>query len=383
MKQIPLVDLRAQYEEVKDEMHCLWEEILDSMYLYLGKNVQEFEKEFASYNNVRHCIGVGSGTEALLFTLKAVGVGENDEVIVPSHTFFATIEAVIHAGAYPIMLDIDSESYTLSVENTRKYIEKNCKKEKEGLKDKKTGKSLKAILPVHIYGHPADMDGFRKIAENYGLFLIEDAAQAHGAKYKSKRVGTLGDLAAFSFYFSKNLGAFGEGGGVTTDGDEYDRIVRRLREHGQNGKYSHELVGFNSRLDELQAAVLRCKLKLLDDWNRKRRRIAHFYNESLKNLPVVTPEEAKDVFHVYHLYVIRSKQRDKLLDHLKRNGIGCGMHYPVPIHLQKAMKGNGYEKGDLPVTEKMAGEILSLPMYPHLTEEDAGIVVETIKSFYS
>ena len=382
MKQIPLVDLHAQYEEVKDQMRVLWDEILDSMYLYLGPNVQEFENEFASYSNAKHCIGVGSGTEALLFALKAVGVAEEDEVIVPSHTFFATVEAVIHAGAYPVMLDIDEKSYTLSVESTRKYIEGNCERVDEGLEDKKTGKILKAILPVHIYGHSADMNGFREIAEDNGLFLIEDAAQAHGAEYKGKRIGTLGDLAAFSFYFSKNLGAFGEGGGITTDNDEYDKIVRRLREHGQNGKYCHELVGFNSRLDELQAAVLRCKLKFLDDWNKRRREIARFYNEALKGLPLVTPKEAKDVFHVYHLYVIRSQKRDELFEHLKRNGIGCGMHYPVPIHLQKAMKGNGYRKGDLPVTEKIAGEILSLPMYPHLTEEDAGIVVETIKDFY-
>jgi dTDP-4-amino-4,6-dideoxygalactose transaminase len=382
VKQIPLVDLRAQYEEVKKEMYVLWDEIMDSMYLYLGPNVQEFEKEFASYNNAKHCIGVGSGTEALLFALKVVGVEEGDEVIVPSHTFFATVEAVIHAGAYPVMLDIDEESYTLSVENTRKYLEDNCVRVDEGLKDKKTEKLLKAILPVHIYGHPADMDGFKKIAGNYGLFLIEDAAQAHGAEYRGERIGTLGDLAAFSFYFSKNLGAFGEGGGVTTDEEEYDRVVRRLREHGQNGKYYHELVGFNSRLDELQAAVLRCKLKFLDEWNKKRREIAYFYNEALKDLPVITPAEAKDVFHVYHLYVIRSEKRDELFEHLKRNGIGCGMHYPVPIHLQKAMKGNGYRKGDLPVTEKIAGEVLSLPMYPHLSEEDAGRVVETVRNFY-
>ena len=382
MNQIPLVDLRAQYEEVKDEMLGLWDEVLDSMYLYLGKNVQEFEKEFASYNNVKHCIGVGSGTEALLFALKVVGVGKGDEVIAPSHTFFATIEAVIHAGAYPVMLDIDTKSYTLSVDDTREYIEGNCIKEKEGLRDKKTGKILKAIIPVHIYGHPADMDGFNEIARKYGLFIIEDAAQAHGAEYKNKKTGTLGDLAAFSFYFSKNLGAFGEAGGVTTDNDDYSKVVRRLREHGQNGKYSHELVGFNSRLDELQAAVLRCKLKLLDGWNERRRKIAHFYNEALKDLPVVIPEEAKDVFHVYHLYVIRSEQRDKLFEHLKRNGIGCGMHYPVPIHLQKAMKGNGYKRGDLPNTEKIASEILSLPMYPHLTEEKAGKVVEAIRNFF-
>ena len=382
MNQIPLVDLRAQYEEIKDEMHGLWDEILNSMYLYLGTNVQEFEKEFASYNNVKHCIGVGSGTEALLFTLKAVGVGEGDEVIVPSHTFFATVEAVIHAGAYPVMLDINTKYYTLSVEKTREYIEENCVEVKEGLKDQKTGKILKAILPVHIYGHPANMDSFQGIAESYGLFLIEDAAQAHGAEYKGKRVGNLGNLAAFSFYFSKNLGAFGEGGGVTTGNDEYARVIRRLREHGQSGKYSHELVGFNSRLDELQAAVLRCKLKLLDEWNRKRRKIARFYDEALEDLPVVTPEEAKDVFHVYHLYVIRSVERDRLFEHLKRNGIGCGMHYPVPIHLQLAMKGNGYKKGDLPETEKIASEILSLPMYPHLTEENAGRVVQNIRNFY-
>lgn len=382
MKQIPLVDLRAQYEEVKDEMHGLWKDILESMYLYLGTNVQEFEKEFASYSSVKHCIGVGSGTEALHFALRTVGVGKDDEVIVPSHTFFATIEAVIHAGAYPVMLDIDTKSYTLSVEDTSEYIEKYCVETKEGLKDKKTDKILKAILPVHIYGHPAEMNGFRRIAQNYNLFLIEDAAQAHGAEYKGKRVGSLGNLAAFSFYFSKNLGAFGEGGGVTTDNDEYAEVIRRLREHGQNSKYSHELVGYNSRLDELQAAVLRCKLKFLDEWNRNRRKIAYFYNKTLKDFPLITPEESEDVLHVYHLYVVRSKERDKLFEHLRRNGIGCGMHYPVPVHLQKAMKGNGYRRGDLPKTEKIAEEILSLPMYPHLTEEDATIVVETIRKFY-
>jgi len=382
LKQIPLVDLHAQYEEVKDEMHGLWDEILDSMYLYLGTNVQEFEREFASYNNVKHCIGVGSGTEALHFALKSVGVGEDNEVITPSHTFFATVEAVIHSGAYPVMLDIDTKSYTLSAERTLEYIEKYCIERKEGLKDKKTGKILKAILPVHIYGHPADMGAFKEIAGKYDLSLIEDCAQAHGAEYKSKKAGSLGDLGAFSFYFSKNLGAFGEGGGVTTNDDEYARIVRKLREHGQNDKYSHELVGFNSRLDELQAAVLRCKLKLLDQWNRKRRKIARFYNEALKGLPVVIPEEAEGVFHVYHLYVIRSDDRNELLEHLKKNGIGCGMHYPVPIHLQEAMRGNGYKKGDLPETERIADEILSLPMYPHLNEEDAGRVVETIRDFY-
>jgi dTDP-4-amino-4,6-dideoxygalactose transaminase len=382
MKQIPLVDLYAQYEEVKEEMHGLWNEVLSSMYLYLGPNVKEFEREFASYNNVKHCIGVGSGTEALLFALKAVEVGKEDEVIAPSHTFFATIEAIIHAGAYPVMLDIDPKSYTLSAEKTMEYIKNNCIRGKEGLKDKKTGKVLKAIIPVHIYGHPADMDAFNEIADKYDLYIIEDSAQAHGAEYKGKKAGSLGDLAAFSFYFSKNLGAFGEAGGVTTNNDQYAQIIKRLREHGQNGKYSHELVGYNSRLDELQAAVLRCKLKLLDKWNQKRREIAYFYNKALKDLPIVIPDEAKGIFHVYHLYVIRSKERNELAEHLKGKGIGCGMHYPVPVHLQEAMKGNGYKKGDLPETERVAAEILSLPIYPHLSEEDAGIVVETIRDFY-
>ncbi|MEO0293956.1 MAG: DegT/DnrJ/EryC1/StrS family aminotransferase [candidate division WOR-3 bacterium] len=382
MRNIPLVDLRAQYEEIKDEMHTLWNNILNSMSLYLGPNVQEFEREFAFYNNVRHCIGVGSGTEALLFALKAIGVGKGDEVIVPSHTFFATIEAVIHCGAYPVMLDIDSKTYTLSSERTLEYIERNCIRERGGLKDKKTGNFLRVILPVHIYGHPADMDEFKKIAKRYGLYIIEDAAQAHGAEYKGKKVGTLGDIAAFSFYFSKNLGAFGEAGGVTTNNDDYAEIIRKLREHGQTTKYSHELVGFNSRLDELQAAVLRCKLKLLDKWNKKRREIASFYNENLKELPIVTPIESKDSYHVYHLYVIRTKERDRLAEYLKDKGIGCGMHYPIPVHLQKAMQGNGYKRGDLPVTEKITNEILSLPMYPHLSYEDAGRVVEAVRDFY-
>lgn len=382
MKKIPLVDLSAQYEEVKEEMHQLWDEILDSMYLYLGPNVKGFENEFASYNDVKHCIGVGSGTEAVHFALRACGISKGDEVIAPSHTFFATIEAIIHSGAYPVMLDIDPETYTLSVEKTREYIERNCLERKEGLKDKKTGKILKSILPVHLYGHPADMDGFKEIADEYNLCIIEDSAQAHGAEYKGQKTGGLGDLSAFSFYFSKNLGAFGEGGAVTTNNDKYAQVIKRLREHGQSSKYSHELVGFNSRLDELQAAVLRCKLKLLDKWNLRRRKAASFYNEALENLPVITPKEANKVFHVYHLYVIRVNERDSLIKHLKAKGIGCGMHYPVPVHLQKAMRGNGYNRGDLPETEKIASEIVSLPMHPHLSEEDLGIVVKVIQDFY-
>lgn len=382
MNKIPLVDLHAQYEEIKDEMYKLWDEILESMYLYLGPNVKGFEKEFAEFNRVKHCVGLGSGTEAIHFSIRALGIGEGDEVIAPSHTFFATIEAIIQAGAYPVMLDINPELYTLCPDAVREYIESNCSKEREGLKDKNTRKILKALLPVHIYGHPADMDAFKEISDEYNLMIIEDAAQAHGAEYKGRKTGALGDIAAFSFYFSKNLGALGEGGAITTNSDEYAERIRKLREHGQKDKYHHDSIGYNSRLDEIQAAVLRCKLKLLKKWNDRRREVASFYNNALKDLPLIIPTEAEWAHHVYHLYVICSDKRDELFRHLKDRGIGCGMHYPVPCHLQEAMKGYGNSEGDLPETEKAAKEILSLPIYPHLSEDDTSRVVETIREFY-
>lgn len=382
MNQIQLVDLHAQYEEIKEETHKLWEEILESMYLYLGPNVQKFEKEFALFNKVKYCVGVGTGTEAVHLAIRSLGIGEGDEIITPSHTFFATIEAIIHAGAYPVLIDIDPQWYTLSPEAVSNYIESYCIKEKNGLKDKKTGKIIRAILPVHLYGHPADMDALREIADEYNLMLIEDSAQAHGAGYKGKKAGALGDVAAFSFYFSKNLGAFGEGGAVTTSNEEYANRLRRLREHGQKDKYHHESIGYNSRLDELQAAVLRCKLKLLNKWNGRRREIASFYNDALNGLPLKTPTEAEWAHHVYHLYVVRSTRRDELFKYLKEKGIGCGIHYPIPCHLQEAMKKYGYKEGDLPQTEKIAKEVLSLPMHPHLREDDTLRVVKTIREFY-
>lgn len=382
MNQIQFVDLHAQYEEIKEETHKLWEEILESMYLYLGPNVQKFEKEFALFNKVKYCVGVGTGTEAVHLAIRSLGIGEGDEIITSSHTFFATIEAIIHAGTYPVLIDIDPQWYTLSPEAVSNYIESYCIKEKNGLKDKKTGKIVRAILPVHLYGHPADMDALREIADEYNLMLIEDSAQAHGAEYKGKKAGALGDVAAFSFYFSKNLGALGEGGAVTTSNEEHANRLRRLREHGQKDKYHHESIGYNSRLDELQAAVLRCKLKLLNKWNDRRREIASFYNDALNGLPLKTPTEAEWAHHVYHLYVVRSTRRDELFKYLKEKGIGCGIHYPIPCHLQEAMKKYGYKEGDLPQTEKIAKEVLSLPMHPHLREDDTLRVVKTIKEFY-
>lgn len=383
MNNVPLVDLNAQYEEIKDKMHNLWDEILGSMYLYLGPNVQKLEEEFADYNSSLHCIGVGSGTEAVHFSLIAPGIGSGDEVITVSYTFFASIEAIIHSGAHPVLLDINPETYTISPDAITEYIENNCMEKNGEMYDKRTGKTLKAIMPVHIYGQPADMDSINEIAEKYSLHVIEDACQAHGAEYKGKKAGNLGDIGAFSFYFSKNLGAFGEGGAVTTNNMEFSEKIKKLREHGQIDKYHHASIGFNSRLDELQAAVLRCKLELLDDWNGKRRKAAEYYTHKLQELPVETPVETEDVYHVYHLYVIRAKKRDELLAYLKDNGVGCGMHYPVPCHLQKPLKEYGYKEGDLPITEKASMEVLSLPMHPHITKADQNYVVEKIKEFYS
>lgn len=382
MKEIPLVDLNAQYEKIKNELHELWNESLNSMNLYLGPNVQKFEEEFASYNKIKHCISVGSGTDAVHLALRAAGIGKGDEVITPSYTFFATVESIIHSGAYPVLLDIDPQYYGLSPDAVSTYIEENCRMKEGKLKDKNTGKILKAILPVHIYGQTVDMKAFKEIAENYQLKIIEDACQAHGATYGNKKAGTIGDAGAFSFYFSKNLSALGEGGAIITDNDEIAETIRKLRQHGQNEKYTHEMIGFNSRLDELQAAVLKCKLKYLNTWNQKRREIAACYNEELKDLPLELPEEKNWGKHVYHLYVIQTKRRNELFDYLKRNNIGCSKHYAIPCHLQKPLKKLGYKMGDLPETESVAEKVISIPMHPHLSDKDISTIIKKIRDFF-
>jgi dTDP-4-amino-4,6-dideoxygalactose transaminase len=363
---IPLVDLRAQYQPLKDEIIAGMERALEGMRLFLGENVQTFEREFAEFCGVKHGIGVSDGTTALHIILRALGIGPGDEVITVSHTFIATAEAIVLAGARPVFVDIDPATCLIDA----------------GQIEARITSRTKAILPVHLYGQTADMDAVAEIAARHGLKVIEDACQAHGAEYKGRRAGSLGDAAAFSFYFSKNLGAYGEGGFVATNDDELAHRVRMMRDHGSERRYYHDLIGWNARLDELQAVVLRAKLPHLAEWNEARRAHAALYNQLLGGLPVVTPVECPDNRHVYHLYVIRARDRDALQAHLKENGVFTGIHYPVPIHLQKSMAHLDCHAGDLPVTERVANEILSLPMYPELTEEQVATVATTIGGFY-
>lgn len=367
MMNIPLVDLKAQYQPLKQDILSRIETILDSMYLFLGPNVQALEKEFAVYDEVEHAIGVSEGTTALHLALRACGVQAGDEVITVSHTFIATAESIVLAGATPVFADIDPKTYNMDVTQVEARITPRTR----------------VIIPVHLYGQPADMDPIMDIARRHNLYVIEDACQAHGARYKGRRTGGLGHLAAYSFYFSKNLGAYGEGGMVTTNDAELAQRVRLLRDHGSPKRYCHEMIGMNGRLDEIQAAVLRAKLPYLEDWNAQRRSNATHYTDLLSVLPQVqTPFVSDYAEPVFHLYVARVSERDALLAYLKEQGVGAGIHYPIPCHLQQAFTGLGYKPGDLPVTEQVAGEIISLPMYAELTAEQREYVVAAIRSFY-
>ena len=381
-REIKLVDIKAQYEEIKDELSQEWGKIFDSMYLMLGPNMKQFEKEFAEYTGTRYGMGVDSGTAALFLALKAMGIGKGDEVITVSFTFFATIEAILHCNATPVLIDIDEKTFTISVNKLNKFIEEECEFNGENLINKKTGNTIRAIIPVHIYGIPADMDDILSISKKYNLKVLEDCAQAHGAEYRGKKVGSMGDASAYSFYFSKNLSALGEGGIILTDNEDYRATVEKLRLHGQSDKFTHQMIGYNSRLDEIQSAVLRLKLRKLDKWNGKRIELADYYGQKLKDLPLVLPPSFDDRKAVYHLYVIRTKQRDKLFEYLAKNGIGVGIHYKIPSHLQPALNDLGYEKKSLSVTETLSEEILSLPMYPHLTFDDIDYISKKIKEFF-
>jgi dTDP-4-amino-4,6-dideoxygalactose transaminase len=361
---IPLVDLKGQYQSIKDGVLAEISQALDGMQLFLGKNVQTLESEFAAYCNTGSAIGVGSGTDALHIALRACGIGAGDEVITVSHTFIATVEAIILAGAKPVFVDIDAETYTMDTSQV------------EGMISSQT----RAILPVHLYGHPADMDPILELAQAYKLKVIEDACQAHGAEYKGRRTGSMGDVGCFSFYFTKNLGAYGEGGMIITSDPEIAQRCRMLRDHGQNVKYHHALIGFNSRLDELQAAVLRIKLPHLEDWIGKRRNLAQAYNAGLPSL-LEKPQDMPWAKHVYHLYVVRTQQRDQLRDWLESKGINTGMHYPIPVHLQEAWWKYGGDDYSLPVTEEITGEIISLPIYPEMTTEEVDYICDCIREF--
>ena len=362
---IPFVDLKRQFDLIKNEVTTKINEVLRNTHFILGEEVEKFEEEFANYCGVKYGVGVASGSDALTLSLKVLGIGKEDEVITAPNTFIATVDAISRNGATPVFVDIDPETCNIDVAE---------------IEEKITDKT-KAIIPVHLYGQPADMDEIIKIAKKYDLKIIEDACQAHGAEYKGKKVGSLSDVGCFSFYPAKNLGAYGDGGMVVTNNEQIAERIKMLRNYGQSKKYYHDFIGYNSRLDEIQAAVLRVKLRYLDEWNDKRREHAKLYNDLLENVSgIETPTEKEFVKHVYHLYVIRCKNRNELQNYLSSKGVSTGIHYPIPVHLQKAYKHLEYKEGDFPITEKYAKEILSLPMFPELTDEEIEVVVGLIRS---
>lgn len=366
MNSVKFVDLQGQYHDLKDEIAAAMDRVLGGMRLFLGENTYQLERDFAEFCQVRYAVGVGSGTDALLLALMACDIGPGDEVITVPNSFFATAEAIILAGAVPKFVDIDSVTYTMDPSKLEAAITERTK----------------AVIPVHLYGYPADMAPILEISRRHGLKVIEDACQSHGAGYKGRSVGGLGDAAAFSFYYSKNLGAYGEGGMVVTKDRSIATKVQMLRNHGSIDKYHHSMLGMNSRLDELQAAILRVKLGYLNRWNTKRRAWAKEYEKRLSEFPeIILPVERPLATHVYHLYVIRVARRDSLQRFLSEHGIETGIHYPVPIHLQEACRYLGYADGSFPNTEASAREILSLPMYPELTTDQITYVCQTIQDF--
>ncbi len=363
--QIPFVDLKSQYQTLEQEINEATLKVLSKADFILGQDVTLFEEEFAAYCQAEYAIGVDSGTSALELALRAYDIGPGDEVITVANTFIATTLAISYVGATPVLVDADPQTYTIDTTKIEEVITPRTK----------------AIMPVHLYGQPADMDPIMEIAGRHNLVVIEDACQAHGARYKGKRAGSLGHAAAFSFYPGKNLGAYGDGGAVVTHDARVAENIRMLRNYGQTKKYHHSLRGFNRRLDTLQAAILRVKLKYMDEWNTARRQWAAHYNSGLSGLPVSTPSINEWIEHVYHLYVIRLQNRDALQDHLKKAGIATGLHYPVPVHLQPAYQDLGYQVGDFPITEAYADTILSLPMYPELGRDAVFYVANAIKDF--
>ena len=364
---IPFVDLKAQYDSIKDEIDEAIQNVLNNTSFIMGEELKKFEEEFARFCNVKYAIGVANGSDALILALRACGIGEGDEVITVSHTFIATAEAISNVGGKVVFVDIDPKTYTI---DTSKI---------EGKISNKT----KAIIPVHLYGQPANMDPIMRLAKKYNLKVIEDAAQAHGAEYKEEKVGSIGDVGCFSFYPGKNLGAYGDAGMVVTNNEEIAEGIKLLRNHGRiNKKYEHEIEAYSSRLDNLQATILRVKLKYLNKWNDMRRKNAKRYNKLLSEMDdIIVPYEADYSKHVYHLYVIRAEGRDKLREELKSKGIATGIHYPIPLHLQPAYNYLGYKRGDFPVTEKASQEILSLPMFAELSDEQIEEIVKLIKNY--
>jgi len=388
---IPFLDLVTPHAELENELMSVFRKALRTAGFIGGPMVEAFENSFAALCEVSHCIGVSSGTDALRFALMASGVRPGDVVLTVPNTFIATAEAISQAGATPEFVDIDERTYNMSIEMLQQCLREECRRDNAGrLISLRSGRQVTAVVPVHLYGQMADMDSILRLADQYGLIVVEDACQAHGAEYYSKvhnrlmKAGSMGRAAAFSFYPGKNLGACGEGGAVTTNDIDLAGQVRMLRDHGQVKKYCHDLAGYNGRLDAIQAGILHAKLPHLAAWNTVRRELALEYNRLLKKSEVICiPYEPSWSRAVYHLYVIRTKDREGLMDHLKKAGIGTALHYPVPLHLQKAYASLSYSVGEFPIAERVASEILSLPMFPQLTSEQQVIVAEEILAYIS
>ncbi len=366
VRQISFVDLRSQYVALKPQIDAAIASVVSRSAYIGGPDVEELERWFASYCGVRHAVGVSSGTRALELTLRGLGIGAGDEVITSANTFIATAAAITAAGARPVLADVQESTGNLDPSRIEDLVTSNTR----------------AIIPVHLYGRPVAMQDIHDVARRHTLTVIEDAAQAHGAKYRGARVGSLGMAGCFSFYPTKNLGAFGDAGVVTTNDDEVARRIRLLRDHGRVSKYEHDVVGYTARLDTLQAAVLRVQAEKLDEWNARRREVARCYRELLPAGVVWTKDDPRDEC-VYHLFVVRTPKRDELRAHLDAQGIATGIHYPIPVHLQRAYRQLGYSVGDFPITERLTHEIVSLPMHPFLTRADVEYVSSTISAFLS
>lgn len=361
---IPFLDLQSQMREIEQPVKTSLKRLMKKKDFILGEDVRNFESSFSRYTGSSFAVGVNSGTDALFLGLLALGVGRGDEVIVPAYTYIASAFAVSYIGAKPVFVDIDDATFNMDPDRIETAVTKKTK----------------AIMPVHLYGQSADMDPILRLARKHGLKVIEDAAQAHGTQYRGKKAGSLGDIGAFSFYPTKNLGAFGDAGMVVTNQKSLYEKLHKLRDYGRTTRYEHDSLGYNSRLDSLQALFLQAKLKRLDVWNRRRAQAAAYYRQFLKNTPAVRlPEEAGYGKHVYHIFAVRLKDRDRVLAELTKSGISAMVHYPVPLHLQKVYKSLGYKAGDCPVAETICREVLCLPIHPGLTKEQAGHVSRTLK----
>ncbi|MEK6288477.1 MAG: DegT/DnrJ/EryC1/StrS family aminotransferase [Acidobacteriota bacterium] len=363
---VPFVDLKAQYQTIAGQVDEAMRRVVADADFILGRDVALFEREFADFCEAEYAVGLDSGTSALELALRAHGIGEGDEVITVSHTFVATVAAISYTGALPVLVDVDRDSYNIDAGKIEAAITPRTK----------------ALVPVHLYGQPADLDLILAIARKHNLVVIEDACQAHGARYKGKRVGALGDAGCFSFYPGKNLGAYGDAGMVVTNKKEIAERITLLRNYGQPQKYRHVMMGYNRRLDSLQAAVLRVKLPLLDEWNASRQRAARLYNELLEDAEGIrTPYAAEESSHAYHLYVVQHAQRERLMSYLHEQGVSAGLHYPIPVHLQPCYEDLGLRSGSLPVSEAVSSRVISLPMFAEITAEQIEYVCDHVKKF--